>query len=112
MKLASKGFFAVSSGSGFHIQGHLKGLPRRSPLGVSATHPNPVWHPKEPSLRPPIPPLLHLFLQTCTRPSWEPQGIRIEYLNFFSDKEIELGYFLQNLFSFWRASVVIESIEI
>ena len=69
-----KRFFAVSSGIGFHIQGHLKGLPRRSPLGVSATHPNPAWHPKESSLRPPVPPLLHLFLQTCTRPSREPQG--------------------------------------
>ena len=69
-----KRFFAVSSGIGFHIQGHLKGLPRRSPLGVSAAHPNPAWHPKESSLRPPVPPLLHLFLQTCTRPSREPQG--------------------------------------
>jgi hypothetical protein len=48
--------FAVSSGTGFHIQGCLKGLPRRSPLGVSATHPNPVWHSKESSLRPPVHP--------------------------------------------------------
>jgi hypothetical protein len=32
---------------------------------VSATHPNPAWHPKQPSLWP-------LFLQTCTTPSREP----------------------------------------
>ena len=70
-----KGFIALSGGmvTGLFTAGSsARRCPGSGPLPVSrasAIHPNPAWRPKQPSLRPPVPPTPH---QTIPRTPPEP----------------------------------------